>query len=170
MNSDFGCHFCKCFLVYRVPQSLFSDHVCHHLQDKLVCGLLKPLVLYNAVYIYIIMSWLIFSKFSSFPCKVISCDEVNCIQEFCSEKKNTQCLRFCSEKNTQCLSASQMSNVNGWSELGSSNPRVSDSFVPWGREPRIWIFDKFLDCIHGAGLGNLLWKLLSGGLGYCGTC
>ena len=51
MNSDFGCHFCKCFLVYRVPQSLFSDHVCHHLQDKLVCGLLKPLVLYNAVYL-----------------------------------------------------------------------------------------------------------------------
>ena len=33
--------------------------------DKLVCGLLKPLVLYTCN-IYIIMSWLIFSKFSFF--------------------------------------------------------------------------------------------------------
>ena len=169
MNSDFGCHFCKCFLVYRVPQSLFSDHVCHHLQDKLVCGLLKPLVLYNAVYIYHNVMVNIFKIFF-FPLQSNPMWWSQLYPRILLRKKNTQCLRFCSEKNTQCLSASQMSNVNGWSELGSSNPRISDSFVPWGREPRIWIFDKFLDCIHGAGLGNLLWKLLSGGLGYCGTC
>lgn len=60
---------------------------------------------------------------------------------------------------------SQMGHVNGWSEMGSSTPRVAV-----GREPRFCIFHKFLDDVHGAGLESILGELLSGSLGYYGIC